>query len=318
MKTIEISTVQEYLQYVDQVQEDYPTYQIDDYPVIGPNFLFRGISRKEYGLLPGILRMETIHGRSDIAMELPKYTMWAQERAIIEHFQTEACFYLKGVDLNDWVTWTEYAQHYGVPTRFLDWSSNSLVALYFACKDNVESDAAVWFLHLSNYQRLKTKTLLKEMKPRQCTLRQVVNRLLSGELELVNPIIYKPYYVDAHMNAQSSYFMVWGDCPDPLEQQIPLENHMTPLLKPRNWLGIAPRQRNGLLCKCHIHACQKQLLLRQLDALGINEKTLFPGLDGIGRYVEWKYRTNSKDFIAYYRRFVYDGKTMKRLESKGE
>lgn len=38
-------------------------------------------------------------------------------------------------------------QHYGVPTRLLDWSENPLVALYFAVENkDKETDAAIWML----------------------------------------------------------------------------------------------------------------------------------------------------------------------------
>lgn len=34
---------------------------------------------------------------------------------------------------------------------------------------------------------------------------------------------------------------------------------------------------------------KKENLLMQLNSLGINEKFIYPGLDGIGRYIENKY-----------------------------
>jgi hypothetical protein len=47
--------------------------------------------------------------------------------------------------VNDWERAT-IAQHYGVPTRLLDWSENPLVALYFALDDNNydEEDGVIW------------------------------------------------------------------------------------------------------------------------------------------------------------------------------
>src|SRR5918997_38201 len=40
-------------------------------------------------------------------------------------------------------------QHCGMPTRFLDWTENSLAALYFAVYEtNTPRDATVWIIHL--------------------------------------------------------------------------------------------------------------------------------------------------------------------------
>jgi len=47
--------------------------------------------------------------------------------------------------VNDWERAT-IAQHYGVPTRLLDWSENPLVGLYFALDDNNydDKDGVIW------------------------------------------------------------------------------------------------------------------------------------------------------------------------------
>jgi len=47
--------------------------------------------------------------------------------------------------VNDWERAT-IAQHYGVPTRLLDWSENPLVGLYFALNDNNydDEDGVIW------------------------------------------------------------------------------------------------------------------------------------------------------------------------------
>jgi hypothetical protein len=42
------------------------------------------------------------------------------------------------------VEWLTLMQHYGLPTRLLDWSTNLLVALYFCCNADAEADAALF------------------------------------------------------------------------------------------------------------------------------------------------------------------------------
>jgi hypothetical protein len=111
--------------------------------------------------------------------------------------------------------------------------------------------------------------------------------LLSDGIGPDYPVVYLPYYVDQRMSAQSSYFMVWGNRNEPLERLIPEENWMVLSNKTINEeRGYGKSQAPGILLKLSIYNDKKLGILRQLDMLGINQKTLFPGLDGIGKYIE--------------------------------
>ena len=67
--------------------------------------------------------------------------------------------------------------------------------------------------------------------------------------------------------------------------------------KDSNVRSYGQHEQEALLFSFLIYADRKQPLLRGLDMVGINEKTLFPGLDGIGRYVERKFRFDYNEAV---------------------
>ena len=93
-------------------------------------WVFRGHSDSAWKLRPKIGR-EDILGPWDPAAEI----------SLFEEFCRRARQFEPGVEFSYW-DWLALAQHYGLPTRLLDWTENPLVAAYFAVATGNERRSA--------------------------------------------------------------------------------------------------------------------------------------------------------------------------------
>jgi hypothetical protein len=97
---------------------------------------FRGHSRLVGALLPSAHREPSCSARENIEF-------WAGQR-----FRLRASALTSELpSWNDHVSWLFLAQHYGVPTRLLDWTENVLVGLYFAVTSEAAEDGELWCMH---------------------------------------------------------------------------------------------------------------------------------------------------------------------------
>ena len=107
-------------------------------------WLFRGHGNSAWDLMPAI-------GRQPSASA---YRL-ADEKILFEDFIREAKRYLD-IDGFTELEWLAVAQHHGLPTRLLDWSSNPLVAAWFATEDeSISADATILALRVPFVRRLR-------------------------------------------------------------------------------------------------------------------------------------------------------------------
>lgn len=118
--TFYIKNLSEYIQLVTTIAE------VNKDDVMSDTIVFRGMSDSEYHLTAGLARLKKL--RDDT------------EKELINDFLTHRPDAFSGLADFDILA---KMQHYGLPTRLLDFSINPLVALYFACESNVKKNGRI-------------------------------------------------------------------------------------------------------------------------------------------------------------------------------
>lgn len=275
-------------------------------------FVFRGMSDMSWKLLPGVFR-EYPEAQKSAAVVGGSYSgkiYSAYEYEILSHFRKEASGLLPHVSQKDDFTWLQYAQHYGVPTRLLDFTANPLVAMYFCCQSESKSDGVIWIINSITFEHWsQDEVICSDMGPdytREAIMNSILREMrgdfdygeINGEprLKKQRPVLFIPPYIDQRMSAQSSRFMLWGNNQSALEDMTTAENAMS--LCPD---GVTYRIADDqcFLAKVVIPTGCKHGIMRELDLLNINEKSIFPGLDGVGRYINKYYKNNPDDICEF-------------------
>lgn len=173
----------------------------------------------------------------------------------------------------------------------LDFTETPLVALYFACIGSPEKDACVWIINEPAYNKkfFALEGLILAARSKHTISKTVTEEIVyqdfqphCGNMNYIQyPWIYKPHYREERMHLQESVLMLWGADQRPVTANILGSEYMS--------TGIVNNAENGLVCSVSIPAARKKGLLNALDLCGVNEKFIYPGLDGIGKYINKKY-----------------------------
>lgn len=177
-------------------------------------FLFRGVARTTYDLIPRI-------GRTTDRLHEDLYQY---ETELMTLFKRNAIPYLTTSPSNEW-EWLAIAQHHGLPTRLLDWSRNPIVAAFFAVQESLDEDAVIYALN-TGQETLQVATEF-EFEP------YVYDENRATEVK-----IYEPDHIIPRIVVQKGCFTVHSDPTLPLNlhpeifiDRIVIRSHFRKTLK---------------------------------------------------------------------------------------
>ncbi len=279
---------------------------------------FRGQSKRTidgYPLTPSVARYKHLGSLSLIERE-------QKECEVLETFSNHLLTYVQHRPQTAWEE-LAIAQHHGLPTRFMDWTTNPLVALYFAVRNTGgrSADSAVYVL-ISNprrYADLKRGQVV-QVKPvgdsatmaastTDIDLLKIYREARDGTPEENEEDAYAEYETDgdAHTIGIPEKEVVVGDLT--LDTAVERADLPTPFKISENIIydppHVSPRIRaqDGVLLACwqpmqpldesdYLEIVIKQAahedIRRRLDQYGVFDKQLFPDLDGIAKWLKYR------------------------------
>ena len=202
--------------------------------------LYRGHSNYDYDLIPSIGRLSNGHHI---------YTLEDEKQMFIE-FKKNYSLFTDNRPTTD-IDILFLAQHFGVPTRLLDWSYNPLIALYFACQGDDKVNGCVYAIIVP-----KEESMIKE--GHWYDFRIFDKDSYQHDYEYIIPD-----YNNRRFLNQKGMFVLYKDPFSPIEKSA-----LAPVFIIKN----------------------KKQILEELYSIGITDSMVLPTLDNLGKEIANKYK----------------------------
>lgn len=241
------------------------------------NLWFRGHTDADWILVPMVYRLGFADGEKDRLQN---------ERFLNQEFRVRSAGIRVGAEDNEELYFLQ--QHYGMPTRLLDWSTSPLAALFFAVSDEggsrsngksrKEKNGKLFAMDARGLARTQIeKAILPDEESfrgiatsRNPTFQNALKQITGWPKDSIFPkIIFpvRPDHFDRRISLQQSCFTF--HVPEPFE---------------------LTEKENSSLREFVIPADKKPKIKAELETLGVNDFTIFGDLDHLAKWLKYAYR----------------------------
>lgn len=173
-------------------------------------------------------------------------------------------------------------QHHGLPTRLVDWTYSPLMGLHFATSGeeiaNMEKhDCILWKIDIEEFNSLLPGKYQEKLKEHQAylftvdMLSEVAESIKAYDVDMRDQsmVLLEPPSIDQRIINQYSYFSIIPENIDSIEGFL--------------------EERTKNTCKYVIAKELKWRVRDMLDQMNINERIVYPGLDGLSQWIRRHY-----------------------------
>jgi len=266
MKTPEDIKVNSWNDLIEELYLDSWQANIERYR---SHYAFRGLSNKGYKLETTLIRI------GDKCYDLEIHLL----RNFIKYAKIE-----NSQNYSIW-NWLVMARHHGLPTRLLDWTYSPFVALHFATSniEQYETDGVIWCVDF-----VKMHDILPD-EFREALINEGSDVFTVEMLSKTSPDFLQKF--DKNSKDNFALFFEPPSIDERIINQFALHSTTS---NPKTILNDILIQKPELYKRIIIPSNLKWEIRDKLDQANINERVMFPGLDGLCRWLERYYSPKRK------------------------
>lgn len=264
------------------------------------NFIFRGQGDSSWGLKTSLERLIESHHASLSKGDL-LYHIYESE--MLKEFQWKYPSYEKNLipQNNEYLEWLSIMQHYGAPTRLLDFSYSMYVALFMAMDNAFSDEYSLWCINSNVLISSIKDEFIAQKHTKIATADELENfayflanssisdKYLADKNRWLLPI--RPHLCNERISRQQGLFLVPSSITVPFEEilksyynnDLHLELPISELIE---WSNLPNSSQTAIsILKINIGKENKLRLTNALCQMNITSETMYPGLVGLAQSV---------------------------------